>query len=81
MVLAMWRLQLSVVMQCVRRVVSVGGDMVGVIGNDVARDWHGFEKPAGKCCGLVWGTGTGWVYPTLAKPVPATTGWRVTPEI
>ena len=36
MVLVMWRLQLSVVMQCVRRVVSVGGDMVGVIGDDVA---------------------------------------------
>ena len=36
MVLVMWRLQLSVVMQCVRCVVSVGGDMVGVIGDDVA---------------------------------------------
>jgi len=40
----------------------------------MVRDWHGFEKPAGKCHGLAWGTGTGWVYPTLAKPVPATTG-------
>ena len=37
-------------------------------------DWHGYEKPVGKCHGLAWGTGTGWVYPTLAKPVPATMG-------
>jgi hypothetical protein len=35
------------------------------------RDWHGFEKPAGKCRGLARGTGTGWAHPTLAKPVPA----------
>jgi len=35
-----------------------------------ARDCHGFEKPTGKCHGLTWGTGTGWVCPTLAVPVP-----------
>jgi len=42
------------------------------------RDCHGFEKPAGKCHGLTWGAGMGWVYPTLTKPIPAATGWRVT---
>ena len=36
----------------------------------VDRDCHGFGKPAGNCPGLVWGTGTGWVYPTLTLPVP-----------
>jgi hypothetical protein len=35
-----------------------------------SRDCHGFEKPAGKCCGLTWGTGMGWVCPTLTVPVP-----------
>jgi hypothetical protein len=30
----------------------------------ISRDCHGFGKPAGNCPGLVWGTGTGWVYPT-----------------
>ena len=34
------------------------------------RDWHGYEEPAGKCHGWAWGAGTGWVYPTLAIPVP-----------
>jgi len=43
----------------------------------VVRDCHGYAKPAGKCNGLAWGMGTGWVYSTLAKPVPAATGWRV----
>ena len=38
----------------------------------MGRDWHGFEKPTGKCHRLAWSTDMGWVYPTLAKPVPAT---------
>jgi hypothetical protein len=38
--------------------------------SNVNRDCHGYEKPAGECCGLAWGPGTGWVYPTLAIPVP-----------
>ena len=46
-----------------------------------SRDWHGFGKPMGKCRGLAWGTGTGWVYPTLTKPIPAMTGWRVSPKL
>jgi hypothetical protein len=57
-------------------VVEVQEDVEGDA--DVAtntRDWHGFEKPTDKYCGLAWGTGTGWAYPTLqAKPIPTTTG-------
>ena len=41
------------------------------------KDCHGFEKPVGKCHGLTWGVGTGWVCPTLAIPVPAEVGWQV----
>ena len=43
----------------------------------VGRDCHGYAKPMGKCNGLAWGMGTGWVYSTLAKPIPAAMGWRV----
>jgi len=48
---------------------------------NASRDCHGFEKPAGKCHGLTWGAGTGWVYPTLTQPVPAAMGWWVTQRI
>ena len=35
-----------------------------------SREWHGFWKPAGKCHGFTWGTGTGWEFLTRRKPVP-----------
>jgi len=43
----------------------------------VSRDCHRFDKPAGKCRGLTWGAGMGWICPTLAIPVPAEglAGW------
>src|ERR1700678_2288652 len=44
------------------------------------RDCHGFEKPVGKCHGLAWGTGAGWVYLTLTIPVPVSAGGRVSPK-
>ena len=36
----------------------------------IARDCHGYEKPAGKCHRLLWGTGPGCQVCTLRKPVP-----------
>jgi hypothetical protein len=41
------------------------------------RDCHGYEKPAGKCCGFFRGTGTGWEFRTLQKPVPVPRVCRV----
>ena len=41
------------------------------------KDCHGFEKPVGKCHGLTWGAGMGWVCPTLTIPIPAEAGWQV----
>jgi len=55
--------------------------LVPVVVMHPLRDWHGFEKPMGKCCGLDWGMGMGWVHPTLSKPVPAAMDWQVTTQI
>ena len=41
-----------------------------------SRDCHGYAKPTGKCNRLAWGTGMGWVYSTLAKPVPTATSGK-----
>src|SRR5271168_5300818 len=41
------------------------------------RDCHGLLYPAGYSRRVQQGTGTGWVYPTLALPVPPAGGWRV----
>src|SRR5271168_3349345 len=41
------------------------------------RDCHGLLYPARYSRWVQQGTGTGWVYPTLAIPVPPAGGWRV----
>jgi hypothetical protein len=38
----------------------------------VCREWHGFTNPYGLRSRVVTGTGTGWQFPTLQKPVPVT---------
>src|ERR1700678_547447 len=43
----------------------------------ITRDCHGLLYPAGYSRRVQQGTGTGWVYPTLALPVPPAGGWRV----
>src|ERR1700678_2475267 len=43
----------------------------------MSRDCHGLLSPAGYSRRVQQGTGTGWVYPTLALPVPPAGGWRV----
>ena len=43
----------------------------------LARDCHGLLYPAGYSRRVQQGTGTGWVYPTLALPVPPAGGWQV----
>ena len=44
----------------------------GYVGNGTGRgrEYHGYKKPAGKCHGLLRGTGTGCQVCTLQKPVP-----------
>ena len=38
----------------------------------VHRECHGFTNPYGLRSRVVTGTGTGWQFPTLQKPVPVT---------
>src|SRR5271168_4749474 len=45
------------------------------------RDCHGLLYPAGYSRRVQQGTGTGWVSPTRAIPVPPAGGWRVGPHI
>src|ERR1700678_281692 len=42
-----------------------------------SRDCHGLLYLAGYSRRVQQGTGTGWVYPTLALPLPPAGGWRV----
>src|ERR1700678_4037861 len=45
------------------------------------RDCHGLLYPAGYSRRVQQGTGTGWVSPTRAIPVPPAGGWWVGPHI
>src|SRR5271168_2378875 len=47
----------------------------------ISRDCHGLLYPAGYSHRVQQGTGTGWVSPTRAIPVPPAGGWRVGPHI
>src|ERR1700678_2844412 len=46
-----------------------------------ARDCHGLPDPRTRSRRVQQGTGTGWVSPTRAIPVPPAGGWRVGPHI
>jgi hypothetical protein len=45
------------------------------------RDCHGLPDPRTRSRRVQQGTGTGWLYPTPAIPVPPAGGWRVGPHI
>src|SRR5271168_5218123 len=45
------------------------------------KDCHGLPDPRTRSRRVQQGTGTGWVSPTRAIPVPPAGGWRVGPHI
>src|ERR1700678_270958 len=73
-----WNEELLIIKEEMQRAIVYHKGRVSSSGYwGTTRDCHGLLYLAGYSRRVQQGTGTGWVYPTLALPLPPAGGWRV----